>query len=158
MIGPACTGEIRMDVSKMKDGDRAGFAAFQSDSALLSVVMADGRRRLVMSEEKSVFDNNRRIAKTESVERASVPLASDVVYMRIRADFRPGQDWAELDWSLDGKAWRRIGPRVGMHFDWQRFFVGTRFALFCYSAAPSGGSVDIDGFRLTRGGDSSVGR
>ncbi len=34
-----------------------------------------------------------------------------------------------------------------MHFDWQRFFVGTRFALFCYSAAPSGGSVDIDGFR-----------
>ena len=150
MIGPACTGEIRMDVSKMKDGDRAGFAAFQSDSALLSVVMADGRRRLVMSEEKSVFDNNRRIAKTESVERASVPLASDVVYMRIRADFRPGQDWAELDWSLDGKSWHRIGPRVGMHFDWQRFFVGTRFALFCYSAAPSGGSVDIDCFRLTR--------
>ena len=153
MVGPACTGEIRMDVSKMKDGDRAGFAAFQSDSALLSVVMADGRRRLVMSEEKSVFDNNRRIVKTESVERASVPLASDVVYMRIRADFRPGQDWAELDWSLDGKSWHRIGPRVGMHFDWQRFFVGTRFALFCYSAAPSGGSVDIDGFRLTRGED-----
>ena len=102
------------------------------------------------------FDNNRRIAKTESVERASVPLASDVVYMRIRADFRPGQDWAELDWSLDGKSWHRIGPRVGMHFDWQRFFVGTRFALFCYSAAPSGGSVDIDGFRLTRGGDDAA--
>ena len=34
MPGPACEAGIKIDVSKMKDGDRAGFAAFQGDSAV----------------------------------------------------------------------------------------------------------------------------
>jgi len=150
MVAPACFGEIKMDVSKMKNGDHAGLAAFQSDSALLSVVMENGRKRLVMSEQKSVFGNGRQIKNVETVERESVPLTSDVVYMRIRADFRPGQDWAEADWSTDGRSWRRIGARFPLRFDWQRLFVGSRFALFCYSHEPSGGSVDFDYFRLGR--------
>ena len=150
MVAPACFGEIKMDVSKMKNGDHAGLAAFQSDSALLSVVMENGGKRLVMSEQKSVFGNGRQIKNVETVERESVPLTSDVVYMRIRADFRPGQDWAEADWSTDGRSWRRIGARFPLRFDWQRLFVGSRFALFCYSHEPSGGSVDFDYFRLGR--------
>ena len=121
MVAPACFGEIKMDVSKMKNGDHAGLAAFQSDSALLSVVMENGRKRLVMSEQKSVFGNGRQIKNVETVERESVPLTSDVVYMRIRADFRQGQDWAEADWSTDGRSWRRIGARFPLRFDWQRF-------------------------------------
>ena len=150
MVAPACFGEIKMDVSKMKNGDHAGLAAFQSDSALLSVVMENGSKRLVMSEQKSVFGNGRQIKNVETVERESVPLTSDVVYMRIRADFRQGQDWAEADWSTDGRSWRGIGARFPLRFDWQRLFVGSRFALFCYSPEPSGGSVDFDYFRLGR--------
>ena len=150
MVAPRCTGEIRLDVSGMKDGDRAGLAAFQSDSAVLAVVCAGGRKRLVMSEEKSVFDAGpgRRHPRAEVAEKESVELTSDCVYLRVRADFRPHQDWAEMDWSADGRSWRRIGTRVPLHFDWQRFFTGSRFAIFCYPTKTPGGHVDVDYFHF----------
>ena len=156
MVAPSCEGVVKLDVSRMKDGDRAGLAAFQSDSAVLSVVMENGAKRLVMSEDKTVFGGGRKIERVTVEERESVPLESDEVYMRVRADFRPRQDWAELDWSLDGKSWRRIGPRVAMKFDWQRFFTGSRFALFCYSPQPRGGSVDFDFFRFSCDGHEAA--
>ena len=149
MVGPACAGETRLDVSRMKDGDRAGLAAFQSDSAVLAVVCEGGKKRLVMSEVRSVFDDGRRNARAEETERESVELKSDIVYMRVRADFRPGQDWAEMDWSLDGRNWRRIGTRFPLRFDWQRYFVGSRFALFCYPTKAPGGCVDFDWFHFS---------
>ena len=149
MIGPQCEGEIRMDVSRMKDGDRAGLAAFQSDSAVLAVVCEDGRKRLVMSEEKSVFEEGRRNPRAEVSEKESVALSSDIVYLRIRTDFRPGQDWAEMDWSPDRKTWCRIGTRFPLRFDWTRMFVGSRFAIFCYPTKSPGGYVDVDYFRFS---------
>ena len=102
-----------------------------------------------MSEVKSVFDDGRRYVRAEETERESVALNSDIVYMRVRADFRQGQDWAEMDWSPDGKNWRRIGQRFALRFDWQRYFVGSRFALFCYPTKAPGGSVDFDWFRFS---------
>ena len=149
MVGPACAGETRLDVSKMKDGDRAGLAAFQSDSAVLAVVCEGGKKRLVMSEVRSVFDDGRRNARAEETVRESVELKSNIVHLRVRADFRPGQDWAEMDWSLDGRNWRRIGTRFPLRFDWQRYFVGSRFALFCYPTKAPGGCVDFDWFRFS---------
>ena len=44
--GPACEGIIKMDVSKMKDGDVAGLSAFQGDAALLSARSASSRNTL----------------------------------------------------------------------------------------------------------------
>ena len=151
MIGPACAGEVKLDVSGMKDGDRAGLAAFQSDSAVLSVVCEGGKKRLAMSEVKCRFDegSGRRNPRAEESEKESVELNSDIVYLRVRADFRPGKDWAETDWSLDGKSWRRIGTRFSLRFDWQRFFVGSRFAIFCYPTKAPGGHVDVDSFRFS---------
>ena len=37
MEGPTCSGAICLDLSKMKDGDRAGLAAFNSDSGVLTI-------------------------------------------------------------------------------------------------------------------------
>ena len=45
--GPACEGIVKMDVSKMKDGDVAGLSAFQGDAALLSIVK-EGKKLFVV--------------------------------------------------------------------------------------------------------------
>lgn len=43
MEGPTCSGSITLDVSKMKDGDCAGLAAFNSDTGAL-VIKKQGKK------------------------------------------------------------------------------------------------------------------
>lgn len=147
MVGPECSGVVRIDVSGMKDGDRGGIAAFNGDSAVLAVVMENGAKRLVMTEERSVFGKvGRQVAEVNVKECGSAPLKGDVVWMRVRANFEHGADWAELDWSENGTEWRRIGSRMKISFDYTRFFMGTKFALFNYATKEAGGHVDFDKF------------
>ena len=79
---------------------------------------------------------------------AEVPLKKDRIWLRIDADFRPGdtRDIAKFWYSLDGKEWTRIGDDYRMRFDWQRFFMGTKFAIFNYATREAGGYVDVDWF------------
>lgn len=49
MEGPCCSGIIALDISHMKDGDRAGFSAFNGDAGLLSVEMEGNQKYLTMS-------------------------------------------------------------------------------------------------------------
>ena len=49
MSAPKCSGMVAMDVSKMKDGDVAGFTAFNGLSGVLAVVKENGKKHLVMS-------------------------------------------------------------------------------------------------------------
>lgn len=151
MAGPACAGAVKLDVSGLKDGDVAGLAAFQSDSAVVAVKSEGGIKRLVMSEMKSVFrPHTRRVTGAEEIEHESVALKGDIVWVRIRADFRRGQDWAEADWSEDGVTWRRLGVRVPLRYDCGRFFTGTKFALFNYATKSIGGYADFDDFTYVR--------
>ena len=43
MSGPKCSGVVAMDISKMKEGDVAGFCAFNGLSGVLAVVMENGK-------------------------------------------------------------------------------------------------------------------
>ena len=49
-------------------------------------------------------------------------------------------------YSLDGKTWDRIGNDFRMIFDGNKFFMGTKFAIFNYATKQSGGYVDVDWF------------
>ena len=37
-----------------------------------------------------------------------------------------------------------------MSFDWRRFFMGTKFGIFCYATKKPGGYVDIDEFKYEK--------
>ena len=50
-------------------------------------------------------------------------------------------------YSTDGCQWKRIGPEMRMIFDYRRFFMGTKFAIFCYATKKAGGYIDVDEFR-----------
>ena len=157
MEGPTCSGSILIDYSKMKDGDCAGLAAFNSDTGSLTL-KKKGKTVYLEMEELSAQLSDREKAVTkydekmiEGIVLTKVSPKSTKVWLRIDADFRPGQrggkDAANFFYSLDGENWTQIGTKdYRLSFDWRRFFMGTKFGIFCFTTKKAGGYVDIDEF------------
>ena len=159
MEGPSCSGIIVMDLSRMKDGDRAGFAAFNSDTGALTVKKTGKKLTLEMNELKvELTDRNKEVKNVEEKTIESVELKQQKVWLRIDADFRPvktqgfmpGKDLATFYYSLDGETWTKMGSDYKMGFDWRRFFMGSKFGIFNYATKKAGGYVDIDTFDYRR--------
>ena len=149
MEGPKCSGSVSLDISKMKDGDVAGFSAFNGTSGLLSVIMNGDKKFLTMSTNLVDLDNpnGKAIKGVQVDEKARVELTQNVVYLRIDADFNKGKDLANFYYSLDNKNWISFGPEFKMRFDYQKLFMGTKFAIFNYATKGLGGYVDVDFFK-----------
>ena len=161
MEGPACSGYICMDLSKMANGDCAGLAAFNGDSGVLTVKKKGKTFTLEMSEQKvSLTEREKAVTKVEENVVEKVDLTKFVnakqpkIWLRIDGDFRPGQrgghDAANFFYSLDGEQWTQIGTKnYRMVFDYRRFFMGTKFGIFNYATKKVGGYVDVDYFRYS---------
>ncbi len=158
MEGPTCSGTIAIDISKMKDGDCAGLAAFNSDTGAL-VIKKKGKNLVLEMVEMSVTltDLDKEVTNVEEKVIESIPLNAQLstlnaqLYLRIDADFRPvnghGRDAANFYYSIDGSQWTQIGTRdYRLNFDWRRFFMGSKFGIFCYATKKKGGYVDIEAF------------
>ena len=159
MEGPTCSGSIAIDISKMKDGDCAGLAAFNSDTGAL-MVKKKGKKLILEMQELSVALTERDKEVTSVTEKimesVTLPSPLSTLYLRIDADFRPvnghGKDIANFYYSLDGEQWTKIGTTdYQLRFDWQRFFMGTKFGIFCYATKKPGGYIDIDKFCYEKG-------
>ena len=148
MPGPMCAGVVKIEVSHMADGDRCGLAAFNGDSGVLAVCQDNGVRSIVLTEEKSVFDDTHKIMSVDRTLVDSVSLVSDNVFLRVEGDFRPGADMAAFAYSYDGETWSALGRKIKMTFDYRRMFMGTKFAIFNYATKGLGGYVDVDEFTL----------
>lgn len=149
MPGPRSQATVALDLSHMKDGDVAGFSAFNGDSGILAVEMNGGRKQLVMSlQSVSLADDDKRVTEVKTDEKERVDCPSDRVYLRIDADFTSKKDEALFSYSLDNVTWHRIGTPCRMIFDYSRFFMGSKFAIFNYATRSLGGYVDVDSFTL----------
>ena len=154
MMGPTSSASVCIDLSHLKDGDCAGFAAFNSDSGLLTVKKKGKRLVLEMSEQKvELTEREKAVTAVEEKVIESVDLKQNKIWLRIDADFRPstdnrfgGKDLATFYYSLDGEQWTKIGSDYKMAFDWRRFFMGSKFTLFCYATKKAGGYADFDYF------------
>ena len=159
MEGPQCSSYIVMDYSNMKDGDRAGFAAFNSDSGVLTIKRIGKKYYLEMSEQKvELSDRNKEVTNVDEKMIKGIALSqlypkAKKIWLRIDADFRPvkgrngGADCANFYYSMDGEQWERIGTEnYRLNFDWRRFFMGSKFGIFNYATKKSGGYVDVDEF------------
>ena len=159
MEGPQCSGSVMIDLSHMRDGDRAGLAAFNSDTGALTI-KKNGKKLTLEMQELSVTLSEREKEVTNVTETVidRVELRQDKVWLRIDADFRPvkgggygGKDAANFYYSLDGEQWTRIGTAdYSMRFDFMRFFMGSKFAIFCYATKRLGGYVDVDAFQYQK--------
>ena len=154
MMGPTSSASVCIDLSHLKDGDCAGFAAFNSDSGLLTVKKKGKRLVLEMSEQKvELTEREKAVTAVEEKVIESVDLKQNKIWLHIDADFRPstdnrfgGKDLATFYYSLDGEQWTKIGSDYKMAFDWRRFFMGSKFTLFCYATKKAGGYADFDYF------------
>ena len=153
MEGPTCSGAVVLDLSKMKDGDCAGLAAFNGDTGALTIKKQGKHYVLEMSElAVQLSERNKEVTKVDEKTVETVALSQTKVWLRIDADFQSngkggGNDAANFYYSLDGKLWTRMGtPDYKMRFDYRRHFMGSKFAIFCYATKKTGGYVDIDAF------------
>lgn len=149
MMGPLCTGTVKMDVSRMCEGDCAGLSAFNGDAVQLVVSRCNGNT-LLTAQEASVrlSDHDHIVEHVDTCSTGKVELETATVYLRIEADFRPGKDIARMSYSTDGREWLALGRDFKMRYDYTRFFMGSRYAIFNYSTQNSGGYVDVDWFRF----------
>ena len=155
MEGPACSAIVCIDFSHMKDGDCAGFSAFNGDSGVLSLKKKGKKVSLEMSEQEvSLTDREKAVTNVrekvvQEVAVSAVSPKAKQIWLRIDADFRPGHhDAANFFYSLDGEKWEQIGTQnYRMVFDYRRFFMGSKFAVFNYATKQAGGYVDVDSFQ-----------
>ena len=153
MEGPECKGIVKMDISKMKDGDVAGLSAFNGDAGVVQV-KKQGKKLILVAESQSckMTDKEKLITDVAITEayRQELDKKTKDVYFRLDADFRPGKDLATLYYSIDGENWTKVLGDYKMIFDYRRFCMGSKFAIFNYATKKKGGYVDVDWFRYER--------
>lgn len=148
MWGPTCSDTVCLDISGMKDGDRAGFAAFNGDAGLLTVCKDGGKTQLVLTEESVVLNQQKQVTDNKVTEKARVDIKGKQVWLRIHGDFNRGRDMATFEYSLDGKTFLPLGGEFKMRFDYRRLFMGTRYAVFNYATKTKGGQVKVKNFQF----------
>lgn len=136
-FGPVSTAETKLDIRKMKDGDRAGLIALQRQFGYVGVKQENGKRSIVMVSGQTEVE----------VEVASLPLKQKTAYFKVECDFRDLTDKAYFFYSLDGKKWTPIGDTLQMRYTLPHF-MGYRFGLFNYATKETGGTVDFDYYRI----------
>ena len=116
--------------------------------------MKQGKKLVVIAESQSckMSDKEKLITEVTVTEafRNELDKKTKEVYFRIDADFRPGKDLATLYYSIDGDNWTKVLSDYKMIFDYTRFFMGSKFAIFNYATKKKGGYVDVDWFRYEK--------
>ena len=137
-FGPECSATTKLDVSKMKDGDRAGLIALQRRYGFVGVKQEGDSKTIIMISAQS--------NRPEEVE--SIPLDQNTIHFRIDCDFRNRADKANFFFSFDGRNWKKIGSELKMAYTLPHF-MGYRFGLVNYATKTAGGYVDFDYYHIT---------
>ena len=147
MQGPTCSATVSLDISHLKDGDCAGFAAFNDGTCALRVRRVGRKLSLELVEMQVKLEGeNKKVTQADEKVVQQLPLTSPLVWLRISGDFNVRRDIATFAYSIDGTTFTPLGGDYRMRFDWQRFFMGSKFALFCYATKRVGGWLDVDAF------------
>lgn len=143
IVGPACEGTVCIDLKHMRNGDRAGLAAFNGDSGVLTIEKENGTLMLTANEQRSRFGEGHTIVKVDIEEMMRIPIKGHKIYLRIGATFGKPRDMATLSYSTDGRYYNIVGRPVRMSFDYRRMFMGSKFAIFNYATRETGGYIDV---------------
>jgi beta-xylosidase len=144
------TGTIRLDLSNLKEGDRAGICILQDPYAAIAVEVKDGKKQVIWWQDQLTQNSG----FTPSQATATIPDASpsgndNIIYLR--AEITYGTSKTMFYYSTDGVTFKPLGKQTTLGFNLS-VFVGARFGLFCYNtgatvpAASPSGYADFDWF------------
>lgn len=122
--GPYSSGAVEIDVSRLKDGNVAGFGVFQLPYAFVAIQQTEGQKNIVMVNADSTI--------------SSIKFKGNKVWFK--ANVTHTDFTASFSYSTDGKKYHEIGNVLKM--DLGLAWTANRFALFNYSIKDSG----IDGY------------
>lgn len=136
IMGDGCVATVKLDVSDLQTGDRAGLCVLGFPHAYLAVEKCDSEWRMVF-----VHDG------TESDETSV--WKTPVVYLRCEAR---ADGTAHFFYSADAVRFQAIGTPLVMQFS-VRSFLGNKFGLFCFNPIEGArhGYADFDWMRYDCG-------
>lgn len=144
-----CAGSVKVDASKIKEGDFAGLAALEGEYGFVAVTKRDGKFYLVLAEHKTkntpwamgVFDSDPPTIKKE------IPLESPKIELKLVFDLTRPQQKVQMQY-FDTDKFVNFGTPVQLRYTLDQF-VGVRFALFCYSTKETGGKAKFSEFNYS---------
>ena len=140
--GKQSTGTVKVDVSNLKEGERAGICILQDPYAMIAVEkQADSTYQILWKQDK-VRDAGSNFTPDE--KRKTVTPADGIIYLR--AAITKNTDKTQFYYSLDNKTFTAFGGQTQMSFN-LTVFVGARFGIFCHATKRgSKGYADFDWF------------
>jgi beta-xylosidase len=129
-------GTVKIDVSHLQEGDRAGICIFQDPYAFVCVEVKDGQKRLLWRQD---IVSSGDIQPAEAVK---TPNIGDEIYLRATINYSTSQ--TTFYFSLDNQSYKPIGQKTKMGFNLS-VFVGARFGLFCYNQGGNSGNPGTSG-------------
>ncbi len=138
ILGPDSGAVVKMDVSNMQAGDRAGLGLLCTDSSSVSVIFEDGKKYLVLSREPAGGGGYgyEVLAKTELTDE-TLWLKAEVPYLWYAVNY---------SYSFDGKTFTKLGETLGIPYNFFSDWMAPRYCIFNYATKQTGGYVDLDSF------------
>ncbi|KAF8183003.1 glycosyl hydrolase [Mycena galopus ATCC 62051] len=152
-LGPISTATIKMTVSSMKDGDRAGLGLFRDVSAYIGVWRSGNTYTVNMV--NNITMNTSWVTTNTGDTAASVAVTGTTIWFRVISDSTPAVNLGTFWYSTDGKTFKQLGPGFSTDTNFQ-YFEGQRFAIFNFAASSLGGSVQVANFELAAGSYTGV--
>ncbi|KAL2259528.1 hypothetical protein VTK26DRAFT_6775 [Humicola hyalothermophila] len=158
--GPRSVATFALDVSRMREGDRAGVALFRSTAAYVGVHRSSsGEAQLVVVDGLALDEASGWATASKGEVRATGPVvevgsSGGLVYLRVEADITPAFGLnpvreARFSYSLDGgREFVQLGQPWLLRNEWQ-FFSGYRFAVFNFATQQLGGQITVKSFDIS---------
>jgi len=108
-FGPNCTGSIKLDISNMKNGDKAGLAALQDQYGYVAVKMEDGKKYVMMAKAPDPIEqgNETGLGRYKTgipgtvIRRVPLPTDASHVYLKVNFDFENASKAANTTTSAE---------------------------------------------------------
>ena len=136
----ASAGTVRIDVSQLSEGDRAGICIFQDPYAMIAAEKKNGQYQLVWQE--GTLSDGEPSSKRKTLSLGE--LTDGIIYLRATVSYSTSK--TQFYYSTDNQTYEKLGNQTSLGFNLS-VFVGARFGLFCYATQDnSEGYADFDWF------------
>jgi beta-xylosidase len=149
-LSPACSASVRVDGSRLGNGDYAGICALQGRYGMVALAKDDGDYFLIMRGKPGEADYTmgKTLDTSPGVEYERIAWPGAEAELKVSVRFDDMRDEAGFFYR-DGDEWKALGVKQKLHFGLDHF-VGCRFGLFIYSTRQTGGEALFSRFTYAR--------